>query len=290
MNWASLTYSWNQRVLAATFADASTAIAVGDSGLIIRSTDGGAQWFPQSVLWDTEFGVGPVTLLRLSAVSFVDANRGVVVGDSGVVLRTTDGGTKWNVHHSGMTRRLNAVWLFDADTGIAVGDSGTMARTTDGGATWIPQPSGTTNNLYGIFFSNANEGTIVGEGGTILRTTAGGPPVSVHENNEVSMPYRFALEQNYPNPFNATTAISFHLPAGQAGLSASSFVRLGVFDVLGREVAVLVDERKSAGVYRVPWEASGLPSGVYFYRLQARHVSGGQAGGYAETKTMVLVK
>ncbi|TSA23031.1 T9SS C-terminal target domain-containing protein [bacterium] len=88
-------------------------------------------------------------------------------------------------------------------------------------------------------------------------------------------PTQFSLSQNFPNPFNPTTAISFQL-------SAVSFVRLVVFDLLGREAAVLVDENRSAGVHTVRWEASSLPSGVYFYQVRA--------GGFIETKKMVIAK
>jgi hypothetical protein len=89
--------------------------------------------------------------------------------------------------------------------------------------------------------------------------------------------------QNYPNPFNPSTAISFQL-------SAVSAVSLKVFDLLGREVAVLVDETRQPGSYSVQWNALAMPSGIYFYRLQARPLSGGQNAEYVETRKMVLVK
>jgi len=76
----------------------------------------------------------------------------------------------------------------------------------------------------------------------------------------------YRLEQNYPNPFNPSTVISYQL-AGQ------SHVTLRVYDLLGREVAVLVNEVKSAGNYTATFNASNFPSGVYFYRLTANAVS-----------------
>jgi hypothetical protein len=88
-------------------------------------------------------------------------------------------------------------------------------------------------------------------------------------------PNEFQLHQNYPNPFNPTTSISYRLP------SASS-VRLAVYDMLGREVAVLVDGRKEAGNHIANFNASRLTSGVYFYRLTA--------DGFQDTKQMVLVR
>jgi hypothetical protein len=88
-------------------------------------------------------------------------------------------------------------------------------------------------------------------------------------------PAQFSLSQNYPNPFNPSTSFEFQV-------SSFGFVCLNVFDVLGREVASLVNEVRPAGVYTVRWDASSLPSGVYFYRLQA--------GNYVETKKLVLAK
>jgi hypothetical protein len=88
-------------------------------------------------------------------------------------------------------------------------------------------------------------------------------------------PARFALEQNYPNPFNPATTIIYQVPA-------LSHVILTVYDLLGREVATLVDENKKAGRYSIPWNASWLSSGVYFYRLRA--------GEFRETKRMILLK
>jgi hypothetical protein len=85
----------------------------------------------------------------------------------------------------------------------------------------------------------------------------------------------FSLNQNYPNPFNPATTISFTLPS-------KSFVSLKVFDLLGREVATLVNEQKSAGTYTQKWNAANVSSGIYFYRLQADK--------FTETKKLLLLK
>jgi hypothetical protein len=82
------------------------------------------------------------------------------------------------------------------------------------------------------------------------------------DESDSARPEAFELNQNYPNPFNPSTTVTFKLPR-------ASSVRLGVYDVLGREVAVLVNEKMGAGVYEVAFVASGLPSGVYIYRLVA---------------------
>jgi len=92
---------------------------------------------------------------------------------------------------------------------------------------------------------------------------------------DVSAPTGFALEQNYPNPFNPATTIAFSIPS-------SAFTSLKVYDILGNEVATLVNEEKPAGTYEVQFDASNLSSGVYLYRLSA--------GNFTEMKKMVLMK
>jgi hypothetical protein len=90
-----------------------------------------------------------------------------------------------------------------------------------------------------------------------------------------TVPIAYSLAQNYPNPFNPATVISYQLPV-------HSYVSMKVFDILGREMATLVNEKKDAGKYSVQWDASAMPSGVYFYTLQA--------GEYRDTKRMLLLK
>jgi hypothetical protein len=94
--------------------------------------------------------------------------------------------------------------------------------------------------------------------------------------NEVNpIPAAYALHQNYPNPFNPSTTIEFALP--HAG-----YVALRVYNVLGEEVATVIEGNHDPGTFKVTWDASGLPSGVYFYRLTA--------GEYVQTNKMVLMR
>jgi len=103
------------------------------------------------------------------------------------------------------------------------------------------------------------------------------------ERLSANVPLHFSLAQNYPNPFNPTTNFEF-------GISDLGFVSLKVFDVLGREVATLVNEERQPGIYRVTWDASKMPSGVYFYTLRAGDASTRSARGFVETKKMILTK
>lgn len=91
----------------------------------------------------------------------------------------------------------------------------------------------------------------------------------------IDLPDEYSLEANYPNPFNPSTTIKYSIPK-------SSFVKIRIFDILGNEVAILVNEEKPAGSYEVEFSADNLTSGIYFYAIQA--------GSFAETKRMILLK
>ncbi len=101
--------------------------------------------------------------------------------------------------------------------------------------------------------------------------------------NEIpGTPNIFSLQQNFPNPFNPRTVIRFDLPASLTSVRGSRLVVLKVYDLLGQEVATLVNEELKPGSYEVAWDAAGKSSGVYFYRLQA--------GNLADTKKLLLLR
>jgi hypothetical protein len=96
-------------------------------------------------------------------------------------------------------------------------------------------------------------------------------------------PKEFALEQNFPNPFNPTTTIYYQLPT-------DSRVSIVVYDLLGREVRRLVDEVKQAGYHDQRFDASGIASGVYFYRMTAEPITGGGKNSYVSVKKLMVLK
>ncbi len=111
--------------------------------------------------------------------------------------------------------------------------------------------------------------------GAIINGVTHGTLVGIEDEPNGIKPAKFELEQNYPNPFNPTTNINFTLPK-------DSNVRLSVYNLLGQKVAALMDKPLTAGQYHVTFNGSDLPSGVYFYRLQA--------GKYSQTRKMLLME
>jgi hypothetical protein len=129
--------------------------------------------------------------------------------------------------------------------------------------------------VYAIAIDNAGNKWIGTWGGGLAVYREGGVILDVEKENNKELPTKFVLYQNYPNPFNPATKIKYILPE-------QSFVSISIYDILGKEIATLVKERKPAGNYELEFNASNLPSGVYFYRMKA--------GNFVETKKMLLMK
>jgi hypothetical protein len=104
----------------------------------------------------------------------------------------------------------------------------------------------------------------------------------VEEQGLEGVPTVTRLEQNYPNPFNPVTLIKYTLGKERSEGKGDANVKLAVYDVLGREVTTLVNERQQPGTYTVQFDGSRYSSGTYFYRLKAR--------GYVETKKLLIVR
>jgi len=211
-------------------------------------------------------------------VSFADVNTGTAVGAQGTIRRTTNGGVTWTGQSSGTLNPLQGVSFTDANTGTAVGlttQSGTILRTTNGGGTWVSQSTRIASQLFGVSFTDANTGTAVGFDGTIVRTTTGGV-VWVKEDGigAGGKPEQSSLQQNYPNPFNPSTTIRYALPV-------RSHVTLTIYNPLGQQVSTLVEDEQEEGSHEVQFDASGLPSGMYLYRLTA--------GSFVQTRKLLLL-
>ena len=190
----------------------------------------------------------------------------------GSLLKSTNAGISWSVTDNNITSGTSDNYFINTDTGWCSGGSGKIIRTNDGGQNWTYQNTSTTNHLSSVYFVDEYSGWAVGNGGTVIKTITGGLTSAIQSSILVSS---FLLGQNYPNPFNPSTHLEFGIPD-------LGFVSLKVYDALGKVVKTLVNENKPAGYYSLEFDGSDLPSGIYFYRLEA--------GEFVETKRMVLLK
>jgi photosystem II stability/assembly factor-like uncharacterized protein len=268
-NWISQLSGTKYRFNSVHFTDSNNGWVVGVGGTILTTTNGGMNWNGQSILDN----------LYLNNVYFTDSKNGWVVGGlyaggywGEQICKITNGVKKWISLLPKIGYSLSSVYFIDLNNGWVVGSVGTILKTTDGGTNWKSQRSGTSNNLSSINFTDANTGTVVGGYGTILRTATGGV-TWVEPNQHAGSPRGYLLSQNYPNPFNPSTMIRYELPK-------ACNVTLKIFNTLGQEVVSLVNERKESGYYQATWTAN-VPSGIYFYRLQAEE--------FVETRKMILL-
>ena len=154
---------------------------------------------------------------------------------------------------------------------------GTFSETTNLGTI----TSSATNGCLTFKFVSNNNGAVSGGWAAVISTIHDTTSVGV-ENDKTKIPTVFGLDQNYPNPFNPATTINYSVPK-------AALVTIKVYDILGKEVATLVNEQKTAGNYEVQFDANRLSSGVYFYRMQA-NPSAGLGQSFVQTKKLLLMK
>ncbi len=257
------------------FKDANTGVICGNGAWIIRSTDGGVSWFqvPLPLL------TGAPNLYRISFVG----NTGWTIGEGSesglgkLVFRTTNFGSSWDSiarvpYPSG---QLNySVCFTNMSTGYAGGTSGIIFKSIDGGLSWFQQNSPNIGFRNDFWFSNDSTGWCTGGGGQIFKTVNGGTYVSI-ANTQNTLPIKHVINNIYPNPFNPETNIQFELAFGDE-------VKLSIYDLLGKEIAVLVNRKMHAGKFEIKFDGSLLSSGIYICRFAAKDI--------IISKTMVLIK
>ena len=238
------------------------------AGVIWRTTDGGNNW--------ASFGLSPDQIFdvfisdSLNVISLSGDPEGIYpLG----IVKSTNGGVSWDFTEIPLYGLSFALDFTSTNNGWSASGY-KFLRTTDAGLTWFEEPTPDSINIYDLQFVDENIGFACGENGALLKyfhTT------EVSESNDLVS--SFMLEQNYPNPFNPKTIIPWRSPS--SGLNI-----LKVFDVLGNEVATLVNEYRQAGEYEVEFNPfinkTYSASGVFFYQLQV--------GNYIETKKMILIK
>ncbi len=159
--------------------------------------------------------------------------------------------------------------LWTRTYGGALDDLGFFVRQTSGGGYIV---AGTT-----LSFGSADQDVY------LIKTDGNGLITGVFDNNPRGIPGEFHLQQNYPNPFNPVTNINYRI-------SNISHVTLEVYDVLGKEIATLVNGVQGPGDKSVAFDAGKLSSGVYFYRLVAKAIPSGEAGNFIQTRKLVLLR
>ena len=239
-------------------------------GIIFKTTNGGTNWDSLFVI-NTEF----------KSIFFKDSLNGWAVG-TGTTIQTTDGGITWNNVSIGGG---NDIFFATNMKGIKVSNDALgsdITITTDGGNTWVQQTRISDPYLYAAYIVDNNY-WVAGMYGTILFCNN---PIVTNidlDTDKDEHPTEFRLYQNYPNPFNPVTKIKYTIPKVETRHGSSLYVvMLKIYDILGTEIVILVNEEKSAGEYEVEFNGSRLPSGIYFYQLKV--------GTYTETKKMVLIK
>ena len=307
MNWIlSYSQSNTESIRNIYFVNNNTGFAVGYvsindpeypiQGTIIITRNGGINWNRQ-IFYNVN---------NFTDITMVNSSTGFACGISnsdtifrGIIYKTTNTGQNWfKLNYQLDTSFIEGIDFYNGSgTGICYGEkmkedslwpglftikNTIISKTTDFGNTWQTQFISYPGNInVGSKMLSLTNWYISGGDfyeAKILNTTNGGAIGIEPISSEV--PDKFVLFQNYPNPFNPSTKIKFEIPS--VGARHAVPVRLIIYDILGREIAVLVNEQLKPGTYEVEWDASAYPSGVYFYRLTA--------GNFAETKKMVLLK
>jgi hypothetical protein len=240
---------------------------MASTGEVFRSTDNGMSWFYA--------GNGLPANSHIATLAVRDSNVFAGLGSGEGVYYSSDRGGDWAKISSSVS--ISQVWtLVLSDSNLFVGSIGTgVFLTQDNGISWTAKNEGLINkNIRSLLVTSDNYLYAGTTNGFVSYRPISEMTTDVgNQSNEI--PSQFILEQNYPNPFNPSTKIKYSIPQ-------SSNVIINVYDILGNEIETLVNEEKPVGNYEITWYGVHLPSGIYFYKLQA--------DGFVETKKMILIK
>jgi ribosomal protein S11 len=246
---------------------------------VYKSTDNGTTWTQTSLnnryVWSLAVNGNNI---------FAGTNS------TGGVYKSTDNGTSWSPTATFQDANSLVVSGNNVFTGT---QSDGVFISTNNGTSWTQRNEGLPANIIMRSLCILNNYIFAGTFNLSVYRRPLGELTGIQPiSNEV--PNQFSLSQNYPNPFNPKTIIRFAISSNVK--SQTSNVKLILFDVLGREVATLVNEELKPGTYEVDWDGTNFPSGVYYYKLvvntphpdKSGHPS--QEGIYTETKKMVLLR
>ncbi len=267
VNWITKPTPTSNHLYEVCFMDVLTGYVAGYNGTILKTTNGGNEWIL----------IRNIAGQHLYAMDFFDKDTLIAVGRAGLITKTSNGGLNWDTLVSGTTKDLNGVKHFGENGWIAAGNEGVVVSTTNSGTNWCVQPHVTKNYLLSIYIRDTNI-YISGQYGTILCSSPGS--IITNMKSQISnVANKFVLYQNYPNPFNPLTKIKFEIPVN---IIPEGMVQLKIYNILGEEVEELFNGRLHQGSYEFLWNASNMPSGIYFCRLSS--------GNVILVRKMVLVK
>jgi len=259
-----------------------------DYGTIKYNSSGEEQWVAR---YDRSFdGAHDIAIDSYGNVYVTGKSTGAgTSADYATIKYTPEGEQLWISYYNKRTDGANAIFVDSVGNSYVTGYStvtgthdynfATVKYNTFGEEQWVARYN--DGEPTAIVVDGSGNVYVTGESsGRYTTIKYFEVPVSVDEGH-TSVPDEYSLSHNYPNPFNPATTIKYYIPE-------LSFVTIKVYDVLGSEVAILINEEKPIGTYEITWYAENLPSGIYFYRLQV--YAPGRAGSFVETKKMVLMK
>ncbi len=269
-NWINYYLGAQSAIFKSYFLDVNTGWVCCSNGKVFYTTNSGTNWN------STVSSLSP----DLYSIYFITQNTGWVGDNVGWIYKTTNNGNSW-VNQCRSSYQVTDIKFFNESTGWAATGGGSVVYTTDGGGNWLNYPRFTYNGIDKIVFLNPDTGWMFGGQGMIVKTTDAGGIISSVKRIGQSVPVAFYVSQNYPNPFNPVTKIKFDIPP--VGQRHAFDTKLIIYDVLGREVATLINRQMQPGSYSVDWNGTNYPSGVYFYKLSINNEQ-------LAARKMVLIK
>jgi photosystem II stability/assembly factor-like uncharacterized protein len=263
LNWNYTAYYNSYYIFDIKFINQYSGWAVGINNLIIKTTNSGSIWNYIQGAYTNNMHYNSISIVNENMIFILSYNGSY--RDNAYFSKTTNGGVNWTGQFLISGKNLYGIDFVNENSGWITGASGTVIATSNSGVNWNNQVIPTNKDITCPYFINNDTGWIVGNNGTILKTNSG--IVSAVNNNTELITEKYELFQNYPNPFNPVTKIRFSVPEFGKWKDGNGIITMKVYDLLGKEIAVLVNDKFAPGVYEATFDASKYSSGVYFYQL-----------------------
>jgi hypothetical protein len=260
-HWTPVNDGLTNSTVYALYVSGPHVFAGTAGGGAFHSTNNGTHW--------TQVNDG---LTNTYVNAFIGNGTNTFAGTAGGVFLSTNNGILWTRVNNGLTD-TSVYALARSGTNTFAGTRRGVFLSTNNGSNWTP--AGLTNvAVKSLLVKGTNLFAGTSDRSVWVRPLSE-LITSMRQHNEHAVPEVSVLEQNYPNPFNPSTTIRYGLPSRE-------YVKLTVFNTLGQSVSALVNSEQDAGYHEVRFNGASLPSGVYFYRMQA--------GSYTETRRLLVLK